>query len=37
MKKLVQRILHAYQFALDYPLYWKLRIGVCKWGGENVK
>lgn len=37
MKKLVQRILHAYQFALDYPLYWKLRIGVCKWGGVKRK
>lgn len=36
MKKLVQRILHAYQFALDYPLYWKLRIGVCKWGGRKI-
>ena len=33
MMKIIQRILHAYQFALDYPLYWKLRIGVCKWGG----
>lgn len=33
----MQRIVHAYQFALDYPLYWKLRIGVCKWGGVKRK
>lgn len=29
----MQRILHAFQFALDYQLYWKLRMGICKWGG----
>lgn len=37
MLRLIKRILHAYQFALDYPLYWKLRIGVCKWGGVKRK
>lgn len=37
MLRLIKRILHAYQFALDYPLYWKLRIGVCKWRGVKRK
>lgn len=35
MKSLFKRIRHSFEFALDYPFYWYLRMGVCKWGGKT--
>lgn len=34
----LKRLIYIYQFALDYPLYWKMRIALQytphnKWGG----
>lgn len=26
MKKIAQRLIYAFQFALDYTLYWKMRL-----------
>ena len=33
LKDVVRRILHCYQFDMNYPLYWKLRINIYKWSG----
>ena len=38
LKKTAKRLIYAYQFALDYPLYWRMRIALQytphnKWGG----